>query len=158
MLYDFQLSKIVSSMNQEREHYDSFTRSSSIRWASPEAMADRTMMPPGDVWSFGMVMVEVFTLQEPFPEYPSELTLNGLIRFNNLRPTRPRTDWVTDGVWALMQSCWKAPDERPKMEEVHRLVLEAEQDRKENPPAVRFDHRKYNRFAHLDSLYDFGYP
>ena len=158
MLYDFQLSKVVRMINQEHEQYDSFTRSPSIRWTSPETIADRTMMPPGDVWSFAMGMIEVFTLQEPFPECPSELTLSGRIRFRNLRPSRPQTDWVTDGVWRLMERCWKTPDERPKMDEVHKLVLEAEKERNENPPTVRFDHPKYNRFAHLERRYDITYP
>ena len=154
MISDFQLAKTVAIMNKERGTFDSFTRSPSIRWTSPECVADRTMTPAGDIWSFAMVMVEVFTLQKPFVEQPSENVLIGMISHGNKRPDRPRTDWVTDAIWELMQDCWKKPDERPEIDEVYRRVAEAEQVRKENPPTARFDHPRYNRFAHLEARYD----
>lgn len=94
-------------------------------------------------------MLEVFTLQRPFPEMLGDFQVRSSIE-RGLRPKRPQTDWVTDAVWALMQDCWKEPAERPLMEEVHRRLLEAEKDRAENPPTRRFDHPKHDPYAHVN--------
>lgn len=148
------MSKVVFAMAklEERSILNTHTRTSSGRWQAPEAAGIMTIRPHCDVWSFGMTMLEVFTLQKPFPEMLSEFQVRSSIE-QGLRPKRPQSDWVTDAVWALMQDCWKEPAERPLMEEVHRRLLEAEKDRAENPPTRRFDHPKHDPHAHLNRLH-----
>ncbi|KAI0093226.1 kinase-like domain-containing protein [Irpex rosettiformis] len=153
MISDFQMAKTIKTMNSERGVHDSFTRSPSPRWSAPEFLRQTNIGPHCDVWSFGMLMIEVFTLQVPFVKFPNENTLHGVICQSEQRPERPMTDWVTDAVWEVMQGCWKEYDQRPSMDEVYKMVLEAEQHRKEHPPTEKFDHPQYDRFAHLNHRY-----
>lgn len=135
VIFDFEMSKILVDIAQESNTHDTFTRSPSLRWAAPElGTSNRRMDEISDVWSFGLVMVEVFTLNIPWPEYRRNETVQLYVARHGMKPSRPASDWVTDEVWAIIQDCCKDRDDRPKMQNVERRLREAEQYRKDNPP------------------------
>lgn len=148
VLFDFELSKIVVAMAHDPDEsnvYDTLTRSPSVRWAAPELWrSTRRMDDKSDVWSFALAMVEVFTLNIPWPEEKQNLCHQEL-------PPRPNSDWVTDEVWALMQECGKVREERPKMEEVERRLREAERYRRDNSPPPSPPRDDSNGTVHYDS-------
>lgn len=101
------------------------TRQPSPRWLAPELM-DQSVTPntKSDVWSFGMLILEVCTGDVPFAPWKRNEQVMYQVSVNGLRPARPENnDWVTDGVWELMQQCWREPDARPAIMEVHERLL-----------------------------------
>lgn len=139
VLMDFQMAKVVHNIKTTigSNAADTFTRAPPPRWAAPETIMSVTPAPPADIWSFGMVMLETFTLQVPFP---SMVVASGVLKatsIHNRLPERPESDWVTDAVWGLMNDCWKkTPDERPNIQDVLARIVEAEQYRNDHPPEV----------------------
>ena len=135
------MSKVVTDIAKETGIYDTVTRSPDARWAAPElGLTPGSMDQRSDVWSFGLVMMEVFTLKEPWDKNRANPQVD--VMQGKLRPTRPISDWVTDEVWALMEECYREQAERPTMVEVERRIRLADQERKDNPPSLapsRFD-------------------
>ena len=79
-----------------------------------------------DVWSFGMLSVEIFTDNVPFSDIPNETFVSQVIRDGSL-PTRPEdgitTKGLTDTMWDLMNQCWRRePESRPKMPEIREAI------------------------------------
>lgn len=102
-------------------------------WDAPEVLLDHPQTFKVDVWSFAMVMIEVFTDKQPWSEFRwakrgRSSIMMMLYSEPDVRPTRPKDeDLVTDEVWDLIQDCWKTnPDERPDFVEIHRRLEKAE--------------------------------
>ncbi|KAF9647906.1 kinase-like protein, partial [Thelephora ganbajun] len=70
-----------------------------------------------DIFSFGMVMIEVFTGNVPFSNLATATAVTSIV-FGK-RPKRPSHPSLTDRLWALTQHCWKEkPQDRPQMGQV----------------------------------------
>ncbi|KAH9039389.1 ras guanine nucleotide exchange factor domain-containing protein [Lactarius hengduanensis] len=101
----------------------------STRWLAPELMTQSNYVPTTrntDVWSFGMLCVEIFTDNVPFNHIPNEAFIPLVIRDGTL-PTRPEGDIITkgltDAMWDLMNRCWRRePESRPKMPEIRETI------------------------------------
>ncbi|KAI9457793.1 hypothetical protein BJY52DRAFT_1223704 [Lactarius psammicola] len=101
----------------------------STRWLAPELMTQSNLVPTTrntDVWSFGMLGVEIFTDNVPFSHIQNEIYLPLVIRDGSL-PTRPEDDittkGLTDAMWDLMNRCWRRePESRPKMPEIREAI------------------------------------
>src|ERR1700761_4397883 len=79
-----------------------------------------------DVWSFGMLCVEIFTNNLPFSHIQNESYVPIVIRDGTI-PTRPEDDittkGLTDAMWDLMKQCWqREPGSRPKMPEIRETI------------------------------------
>lgn len=131
MVHDFESLALIQSIQEEEAEW---RRGSlwqpALRWSAPE-YAETNFVPNDkvDLWAFGMVMQEVFTLDIPFTGlgHRCELLLfNRICDLNiKLRPSRPETHWMTDGIWQLMNECWKEPDERPAMKTIEARLRNA---------------------------------
>ena len=87
-----------------------------VRWMAPETFNPRVGGTSSDIWSFGMVMYEVLTGQDPYYELPMFTVIAKVS--NGLTPSRPETI-TNDKIWELMKSCWKMrPTERPSIKNV----------------------------------------
>ena len=102
----------------------------SLRWLAPElvAVADSNYIPTTratDVWSFGMLSLEIFTGNVPFSHVSNEGFIPLVIRDGPL-PTRPEhtnTRGLSDAMWNLMNQCWHHdPQSRPSMSEIRGTI------------------------------------
>ncbi|KAF9791271.1 kinase-like domain-containing protein, partial [Thelephora terrestris] len=77
----------------------------------------------GDVFSFAMIMVEVFTGQAPFFPEVHSVALLALRRGG--RPERPTHRDLTAKLWALVERCWDNDwEKRPKMSDVLEILCD----------------------------------
>ena len=119
----------------------SMAEGQSTRWTAPEILSERkTPSRLGDVFAFGMVMIEVccdwatvrlsqinhrftffprkaFTGTVPFDDHSSLMVVAAIM--DGRRPPRPTNTTLTDDLWELVQRCWSDdPDKRPRMLQV----------------------------------------
>ena len=101
----------------------------SLRWLAPELVADSSYIPTTratDVWSFGMLSLEIFTDNVPFSHVSDEAFIPLVIRDGPL-PTRPEhanTRGLSDAMWNLMNQCWERdPKSRPSMSNILALLV-----------------------------------
>ncbi|XP_041588123.1 tyrosine-protein kinase Srms-like isoform X3 [Vulpes lagopus] len=82
-----------------------------VRWTAPEAANYRIYSPKSDVWSFGVLLYEVFTHgQCPYEGLSNHEALQQVTRGYRL----PRPAACPAEVYALMLDCWKgSPAQRP---------------------------------------------
>uniref|UniRef100_A0A6I8PR41 Fibroblast growth factor receptor 4 n=1 Tax=Ornithorhynchus anatinus TaxID=9258 RepID=A0A6I8PR41_ORNAN len=87
-----------------------------VKWMAPEALFDRVYTHQSDVWSFGILMWEIFTLGgSPYPGIPVE-ELFKLLKEGH-RMDRPSN--CTHELYLLMRECWHAaPSQRPTFKQL----------------------------------------
>lgn len=88
-----------------------------LPWMAPELLSGKTKVTEKiDVYSFGIVMWELLTGDEPYADMHCASIIGGIVN-NTLRPQIPT--WCDPEWKALMVSCW-APDpaERPSFSEI----------------------------------------
>ncbi|CAE6437241.1 unnamed protein product [Rhizoctonia solani] len=143
LLTDFGLSKIVAEEEGIDVASTSLENAGSSRWMAPELFqveVDTSTSPLGvtsasDVWSFGMLCLEVLTGQPPF--YPKHRidgqVIAALIQGNLPERPEPREAMyqrgLSDEMWNLMNRCWgwksnSRPEMRNLASEVRKLHTE----------------------------------
>lgn len=77
-----------------------------------------------DCYALGMVIYEVLSEQKPYSEYKGYAVVARIL--NGELPVRPQGAegrWFTDGVWNILERCWKrSPCDRPGVEDVYRCL------------------------------------
>ncbi|CAJ0609905.1 unnamed protein product [Cylicocyclus nassatus] len=90
------------------------------RWMAIEAIQDGVYTLESDIWSFGILLYEIFTLGGlPYPTIANEDLLNKLLEGH--RNSKPQ--YCHDDIFDLMMRCWdKDPNERPNFTQcIHHL-------------------------------------
>ncbi|XP_056888958.1 fibroblast growth factor receptor 1-A isoform X1 [Takifugu flavidus] len=87
-----------------------------VKWMAPEALFDRIYTHQSDVWSFGVLLWEIFTLGgSPYPGVPVE-ELFKLLKEGH-RMDKPST--CTHELYMMMRDCWNAvPSQRPTFKQL----------------------------------------
>uniref|UniRef100_A0A8C5RE35 Fibroblast growth factor receptor n=1 Tax=Laticauda laticaudata TaxID=8630 RepID=A0A8C5RE35_LATLA len=87
-----------------------------VKWMAPEALFDRVYTHQSDVWSFGILMWEIFTLGgSPYPGIPVE-ELFKLLKEGH-RMDKPSN--CTHELYMMMRECWHAvPSQRPTFKQL----------------------------------------
>uniref|UniRef100_A0A673CB91 Fibroblast growth factor receptor n=1 Tax=Sphaeramia orbicularis TaxID=375764 RepID=A0A673CB91_9TELE len=87
-----------------------------VKWMAPEALFDRIYTHQSDVWSFGVLLWEIFTLGgSPYPGVPVE-ELFKLLKEGH-RMDKPST--CTHELYLMMRDCWHAvPSQRPTFKQL----------------------------------------
>ncbi|XP_004751868.1 fibroblast growth factor receptor 2 isoform X11 [Mustela lutreola] len=87
-----------------------------VKWMAPEALFDRVYTHQSDVWSFGVLMWEIFTLGgSPYPGIPVE-ELFKLLKDGH-RMDKPAN--CTSDLYMMMRDCWHAvPSQRPTFKQL----------------------------------------
>ncbi|XP_077079793.1 fibroblast growth factor receptor 1-A-like isoform X2 [Siphateles boraxobius] len=87
-----------------------------VKWMAPEALFDRIYTHQSDVWSFGVLLWEIFTLGgSPYPGVPVE-ELFKLLKEGH-RMDRPST--CTHELYMMMRDCWHVvPSQRPTFKQL----------------------------------------
>lgn len=97
--------------------------SGTIRWMSPElfdpgrfGLEDSRPTTESDCYALGMVMYEVLSGQAPYARCVQRHVVKQKI-LEGERPRRPQGTqgaWFTDGLWGILELCWKPrPTDRP---------------------------------------------
>ncbi|CAL8112337.1 unnamed protein product [Orchesella dallaii] len=97
--------------------YSQYTRNGNDplpwRWLALESLKNLEFSTASDVWSYGILLWEIFTLSEqPYPGMAS-LTNNFIVNLEQgVRPTIPQ--YATSDCYNIMASCWdENPQRRP---------------------------------------------
>lgn len=132
---DFGLSRY--SVNNEQ-----MTACGTPYWAAPEVILGKAYNQKADVFSFAIVLWEIYTQEEPYEGRPGIDTAIEVAQ-SGLRPKIPRT--CPRSFRSLMEKAWAhEPKERPSMEEILQRLLEMGKEAKAklsppnspNPPSV----------------------
>ncbi|CAO2603241.1 Fibroblast growth factor receptor 3 [Lemmus lemmus] len=105
---DFGLARDVHNL----EYYKKTTNGRlPVKWMAPESLFDRVYTHQSDVWSFGVLLWEIFTLGgSPYPGIPVE-ELFKLLK-EGYRMDKPAT--CTHDLYVIMHDCWhEVPSQRP---------------------------------------------
>ncbi|KAL1813939.1 hypothetical protein ACET3Z_024004 [Daucus carota] len=89
-----------------------------LPWMAPELLSGKSNMVTDkiDVYSFGIVMWELLTGEEPYADIHCASIIGGIVN-DSLRPQIPT--WCDPEWKALMESCWSSdPAQRPSFAEV----------------------------------------
>ncbi|NP_001084170.1 fibroblast growth factor receptor 3 [Xenopus laevis] len=87
-----------------------------VKWMAPEALFDRIYTHHSDVWSYGVLLWEIFTLGgSPYPGIPVE-ELFKLLKEGH-RMDKPAN--CTHELYMIMRECWHAvPSQRPAFKQL----------------------------------------
>lgn len=114
---DFGLSRIVTP---QEGYYRSASGLMPIQWSAPEALRHKRFSTKTDVWSYGVLLWEIFSGgEEPYdgltgPELRSYVESGG-------RLSKPRA--CPDSIYAFMRRCWAADStDRPSFKEIFDFV------------------------------------
>ncbi|GJM87248.1 hypothetical protein PR202_ga03184 [Eleusine coracana subsp. coracana] len=89
-----------------------------LPWMAPELLSGKSNMVSEkiDVYSFGIVMWELLTGEEPYSDMRAAEIIGGIVN-DSLRPRIP--SWCDPEWKALMQSCWASdPADRPAFTDI----------------------------------------
>uniref|UniRef100_A0A8C1TUR1 Inactive tyrosine-protein kinase 7 n=1 Tax=Cyprinus carpio TaxID=7962 RepID=A0A8C1TUR1_CYPCA len=100
-----------------------------LRWLSSESVFEGEFCSKSDVWAFGVLMWEVFSLGElPYPALSDQQVLEGL-QGGTLRLSPPVN--CPAHVCSLMSRCWaSSPKERPTFSEILQTLTDSSADTK----------------------------
>jgi serine/threonine protein kinase len=115
---DFGLSRGSSTKTggTEQENTEDYYRSQRgvfpVRWTAPESMETLVFTFASDVWSFGIVLVEIFgDGEKPYHSMRSNADVMAYTMSGNLHQ---KPDGCSDAVYMLMARCWALdPSQRP---------------------------------------------
>lgn len=91
-----------------------------VKWSAPEVMNKREYTTKSDVWSFGVVLWEMFSRGEtPYTNLTNKQTIDKIERGERLE----KPDECPDVVYELMMDCWKtSATKRPTFSDIHSRI------------------------------------
>ncbi|XP_075715874.1 platelet-derived growth factor receptor alpha isoform X2 [Rhinoderma darwinii] len=92
-----------------------------VKWMAPESIFDNLYTTLSDVWSFGILLWEIFSLGgTPYPGMVVDSTFYNKIK-SGYRMVKP--DHATHEVYDIMVKCWNSePEKRPSFQHLSEIV------------------------------------
>lgn len=92
-----------------------------FKWLALECISDHVFSTYSDVWAFGIVLWELFTLAKvPYPGMDANETLYFKLR-DGYRLEQPQ--YATRDIYDIMLNCWNIkPDTRPSFKELEKRL------------------------------------
>ncbi|KAI4875048.1 hypothetical protein NFI96_014254 [Prochilodus magdalenae] len=115
-LVDKDLTVKVSDFGMARYVLDDQYTSSAgtkfpVKWSAPEVLNYTKFSSKSDVWAFGVLMWEVYSLgKQPYEHYDNARVVERVLQGHRLY----RPQLATDPIYQVMKACWhELPEERP---------------------------------------------
>uniref|UniRef100_A0AAY4ACC0 receptor protein-tyrosine kinase n=1 Tax=Denticeps clupeoides TaxID=299321 RepID=A0AAY4ACC0_9TELE len=88
-----------------------------VKWMSPESLFECVYTFESDVWSYGILLWEIFSLgNSPYPGIPVDITFYRMIQ-DGYRMTEP--EFAPSEIYELMRNCWNTdPLKRPSFKKL----------------------------------------
>lgn len=112
---DFGLSKHTKDKTYEAEKDSKFP----VKWTAPEAFSGK-FSTKSDVWSFGIVLYEIFTYgEDPYSDMKNKEVFDQVPKGYRM----PQPEGCPDSIYKLMLSCWDSdPEKRPDFPSIYELL------------------------------------
>ncbi|XP_024397964.1 serine/threonine-protein kinase VIK [Physcomitrium patens] len=118
---DFGLSKLIKVANIH-EAYKLTGETGSYRYMAPEVFLRQNYNTKVDVFSFAMILYEMFEGASPFSGYEAYDAASKVAR-ENLRPDFDAKIHYPDGMRELITECWSEfPEKRPQFDDIVRKI------------------------------------
>jgi serine/threonine protein kinase len=127
-LCDFAFSKFKATLEKKSVRFES--RVGTPQWMAPEVLRGEEYTFSADVYSFGVILWEMISRQQPFADFHA-MAVMFKVGTEGLRLTPP--DDCPPFWQRLMEACWLPPRERPTFEKVFQLVRQVKQQLDRNP-------------------------
>lgn len=103
-----------------------------LRWMSPESVMYRRFTLESDVWSYGVVLWEIYSFgKQPYYGLSNEEVVKMILQGIMLIPPDSCPSFICD----LMKACWKSePKDRIKFHEIHDQLMKARKEREADRP------------------------
>jgi len=111
-VYVVKIADLGLSREVKNDYYDATTSSSfPVKWSPPEVIERRHFTTKSDVWSFGIVLYEIFERGKvPYSAMSNSETVEYVLKGNRLE----QPSLCPEQVYKLMLQCWDIdPDRRP---------------------------------------------
>ncbi|KAG8524136.1 Tyrosine-protein kinase HCK [Galemys pyrenaicus] len=113
---DFGLARIIEDNEYTAREGAKFP----IKWTAPEAINFGSFTIKSDVWSFGILLMEIVTYGRiPYPGMSNPEVIRSLERGYRM----PRPEHCPEELYNIMTRCWKnRPEERPTFEYIQSVL------------------------------------
>uniref|UniRef100_A0A914UMC3 Protein kinase domain-containing protein n=1 Tax=Plectus sambesii TaxID=2011161 RepID=A0A914UMC3_9BILA len=93
-----------------------------VKWMAPESLTRQIFSQKSDVWSFGVLLYEMYTLGEmPYTDIHLEMLISYLKSGNRMRQPM----FASDQIYQVMTNCWREePADRPTFQELMSIFNE----------------------------------
>uniref|UniRef100_A0ACB8F7D0 Uncharacterized protein n=2 Tax=Sphaerodactylus townsendi TaxID=933632 RepID=A0ACB8F7D0_9SAUR len=114
---DFGLARVIEDNEYTAREGAKFP----IKWTAPEAINYGCFTIKSDVWSFGVLLMEIITYgRTPYPGMSTQEVMRAIERGYRMPPT----EGCPKELYEIMMLCWKSkPEDRPTFES-NKSILE----------------------------------
>uniref|UniRef100_A0A673XEZ2 receptor protein-tyrosine kinase n=1 Tax=Salmo trutta TaxID=8032 RepID=A0A673XEZ2_SALTR len=106
-----------------------------VKWMAPESIFDCLYTVQSDVWSYGILLWEIFSLgKSPYPSILVDIRFYNMIKCG-YQMSQP--DFAPPEMYTIMKMCWNLePTERPTFSKVSQLIERLLGEQPERPDQV----------------------
>ncbi|XP_067026451.1 uncharacterized protein [Acropora muricata] len=120
-----------------------------VKWTAYEALTRGRYTTKSDVWSFGVVLYEIFTIGgQPYPRTNARKLVELLASGYRM----PKPNHVAEALYHIMRNCWQEePDDRPSFEQLRHELKRMENRHKKLINMNDYDTKLYENVEDLMS-------